>query len=379
VQPDTAIRVALGDRSYDIHAAPGLLSRAGSLVRPLLAGGRVFVVTDDVVAPLYLGRLEMSLRAAGIDSRHAVLPAGEATKCFARLEGLLDDMLAARCERSTAIVALGGGVIGDLAGFAASILLRGVPFLQIPTTLLSQVDSSVGGKTGVNTGRGKNLVGSFHQPRLVLADIDTLATLPPRQLKAGYAEVLKMGLIGDADLFAWLESNGVALLAGDAACRQRAVLASCGAKARIVAADERESDQRALLNLGHTFGHALEAEAGYDGLLLHGEAVGIGLLLAFDLSVRLGLCPPGDLARLTRHFADLALPAGLPRLPGGRRWSVERLMGHFAADKKVRDGRVTFVLGKGIGRCVLCSEVPPDILAGVLGDAICRGESGDVP
>jgi 3-dehydroquinate synthase len=280
-------------------------------------------------------------------------------------------MLAARCERTTTVVALGGGVVGDVAGFAASILLRGLPFVQIPTTLLAQVDSAVGGKTGINTARGKNLIGSFHQPRLVLADTDLLATLPDRQVKSGYAEVVKTALIDDARFFAWLEANGAALLAGDGRRRARAVLRCCAAKARIVAADEREEGARALLNLGHTFAHALEAESGYGDLLTHGEAVSIGLVLAFALSVRLGLCPPADAARLKAHLAHLAMPVGLPPLPG-RAWQADRLIGHLAGDKKVRDGRAAFVLARGIGQAFVCRAVPEAAVKAVLDDAAAR-------
>jgi 3-dehydroquinate synthase len=364
-----AIHVALGDRAYDIHAGPGLLDQAGKLIKPLLASPRVFVVTDENVEALHLDRLKDALDAAKIENHGVVLPAGETTKDFAHLESLLDAMLDARCERGTTILAFGGGVIGDLTGFAASVLLRGVPFIQIPTTLLSQVDSSVGGKTGINTRQGKNLVGSFYQPRLVLADIDVLDTLPERELKAGYAEVVKYGLIDDPEFFAWLEVNASGLLAGNKLLRQQAVLTSCAAKARVVAADERESGQRALLNLGHTFAHALEAEGGYGELFLHGEAVALGMVMAFDLSVRLGHCPAADAERLRAHLAALGLPVALPPLPGGS-WDAERLLGHFAADKKVKDGKVTFVLARGIGQSFLCREVPPEAVLGLLQDFI---------
>jgi 3-dehydroquinate synthase len=375
---NTSVSVDLGDRSYDIHIGRHLLGRAGSLVGPLLGASRVFVVTDENLARLHLGSLTASLEAAGIDHACAVLPPGEATKSFGELERLLDLMLAARCERSTPIVALGGGVIGDLAGFAASILLRGVPFIQVPTTLLAQVDSSVGGKTAINAARGKNLVGSFYQPRLVLADVDALATLPEREVKSGYAEVVKYGLIDDAPFFAWLETNGAALLGGDAECRAVAVTACCRAKARIVAADEREEGGRVVLNLGHTFAHALETEAGFGTLLTHGEAVSLGLVFAFDLSVRLGLCPPADLERLVAHLAALAMPVRLPPLPG-RLWQSERLLAHFASDKKVKDGRVPFVLAKRIGQSFLCREVPPVTVRAVLDDAIRTAAEGGAP
>ncbi|MDR3437013.1 3-dehydroquinate synthase [Telmatospirillum sp.] len=365
------ITVALGDRSYDIHVGPGLLAVAGTLMLPLLPSRRVFVVTDETLEGLHLEALKESLDAAGIENHGVVLPAGEQTKSFAHLESLLDAMLEARCERSTTVVAFGGGVIGDLTGFAASVLLRGVPFVQIPTTLLSQVDSSVGGKTAVNTRQGKNLVGSFYQPRLVLADVDVLATLPPRELKAGYAEVVKYGLIDEPAFFDWLEINAAALLAGNRSASVRAVETCCRAKARIVGGDERESGQRGLLNLGHTFAHALEAEGGYGELLLHGEAVSIGLRLAFDLSVELGLCPPADRDRLLRHLSALTMPVDLPPLPD-RSWDADRLVAHFGKDKKVKDGRVTFVLAHGIGQAFLSPDVPAEAVKSVLAAAILR-------
>jgi 3-dehydroquinate synthase len=370
---ETAIRVDLGARSYDILIGRGLLPRLGELAAPVLSQRRVFVVTDTNVARHHLDTALQSFARAGIRCDHHVVPAGEASKDFAHLARLIDAMLAVRCERRTMIVALGGGVIGDLAGFAASILLRGVDFVQVPTTLLAQVDSSVGGKTGINTSAGKNLVGSFHQPRLVVADTDTLATLPRRELLAGYAEVVKYGLLGDAAFFAWLEANGPAALAGDAAAHGllvHAIAASCAAKARIVAADEREAGERALLNLGHTFGHALEAEMGYGDALLHGEAVAIGMVLAFDLSVRLGLCPADDVRRVRTHLAAVGLPTTPPcRGPRGT-VTPAALIGHMAGDKKVKDGAVTFVLARGIGRAVLIRDVPVDALAATLEAAL---------
>ena len=273
------LSVDLAGRAYDIQIGEGLLARAGALSRAVLRQPRVVIVTDSHVAPLHLKTVEDSYRAAGIDAASVIVPAGEGSKRFDRLQALLDDLLDARIERRTTLVALGGGVIGDLTGFAAAIALRGLNFIQVPTTLLAQVDSSVGGKTGINTEQGKNLVGAFHQPRLVLCDTATLATLPPRELRAGYAEVVKYGLIDDPEFFAWCEANGSALLAGDAELQAEAVRRACLAKARVVEGDEREEKAeggRALLNLGHTFAHALEAEAGYDGrTLLHGEAVGI--------------------------------------------------------------------------------------------------------
>lgn len=364
-----SLRVALDDRSYDIAVGGGLLAEAGAHMTPVLRQKRVFIVTDATVAPLHLGRLTASLDNAGIRHDTHVLPAGEATKSFAHLEDLLNAMLAARCERGTMIVALGGGVIGDITGFAASVLLRGVDFVQVPTTLLSQVDSSVGGKTGINTRFGKNLVGTFHQPRLVLIDTDTLGTLPRRELLAGYAEVVKYGLIDDPAFFAWLEENGAALVAGDTGLRRRAIITSCSAKARVVAADEREGGLRALLNLGHTFGHALEAECGYGDTLLHGEAVAIGMVMAFELSARMGLSPAADTERLRRHLQAVGLPVVPPRVNGAR-MDAGVLISHMASDKKVAEGKVTFVLARGIGQAFLCRDVEPAQLRGVLEDFV---------
>ncbi|MBK1665752.1 3-dehydroquinate synthase [Rhodospirillum rubrum] len=352
----SVLTVSLGERSYPIHIGPGLLGRAGALIAPLLRKPRVFVVTDATVAALHLDALLASLGAAGIAHDHVVLPAGEATKSFSQLEELLDLLLAARFERSTTLLALGGGVIGDLVGFAAAILLRGVDFIQIPTTLLAQVDSSVGGKTGINTAYGKNLVGAFHQPRLVLADTTVLDTLPRRELLAGYGEVVKYGVIDDPAFFDWLEEHGSALIAGDGAARIHAVLTACRAKARVVAEDEREGGRRALLNLGHTFGHALEAETGFGPTLLHGEAVALGMVMALDLSVRLGLCPPADAVRLRAHLDHVGLPTDPRRLEGAPAWNAERLLAAMDHDKKVEDGKVTFVLARGIGRSLLWRE-----------------------
>jgi 3-dehydroquinate synthase len=356
VSGHSSLRVALADRSYDILVGEGLLAAAGQQIAPLLERKRVVIVTDENVARLHLAAVERSLDSSGIAYEAFVLPPGEKTKDFTHLENLVDRLLEAKVDRGTQLVALGGGVIGDLTGFAASIVLRGLDFIQIPTTLLAQVDSSVGGKTGINTARGKNLVGSFHQPRLVLADTEALSTLPPRELLAGYAEVVKYGLINDPEFFGWLESHGPAVIDGNPAARRRAVLASCANKAAVVADDERESGHRALLNLGHTFGHALEAEFGYGDHLLHGEAVAIGMALAFDLSTRLGLCPPDETARVRRHLAAIGLPTGLEAL-GGQILSARALLDHMSRDKKVRDGKITFVLARGIGQAFLSQEV----------------------
>ena len=362
------VRVELGPRSYDVMVGAGLVGEAGRFMAPLLAGRSAVVVTDRVVAGLYLDATLDALRTAGFEPSHLIVESGERSKDLATLGGMLDDILVRGIERSTALVALGGGVVGDLTGFAASILLRGVPFVQIPTTLLAQVDSGVGGKTGVNSTHGKNLIGTFYQPRLVLADVATLATLPPRERRAGYAEVVKYGLIDDPAFFAWLETNGPALLDGDPDMLRTAVAHSCRAKARIVAADERESGSRALLNLGHTFAHALEAEAGYDGSLLHGEAVAYGMVLAHRLSAALGLCGEDDAGRVAAHFRAVGLPSEADALPAIR-WNSAALIERMKHDKKVQDGRMTFVLTRGIGHAFLSRDVPLEALGALLDQA----------
>ena len=369
------IRVDLGDRSYDIDVGDGLIAAAGERIRPLLAQPRVVIVTDETVAGLHLDAVRRSLAAAGIDHRTVVLPAGEGTKDFPHLAGLCERILASGIERGTMLLALGGGVIGDITGFAAGILLRGLDFIQIPTTLLAQVDSSVGGKTGINTPQGKNLVGLFHQPRLVLADTDTLATLDPRHMRAGYAEVVKYGLLGDAAFLDWLEENAGRVLALDSAAVRQAVAVSCRAKAAVVRADEREGGVRALLNLGHTFGHALEAEMGFSDALLHGEAVAVGMALAFDFSARLGLAPAADAGRVRRHLARAGLPADLSVL-AGRNATAEALIAHMRSDKKVKDGKLTFILARGIGAAFVCRAVSEDDLRAFLADALPRAQAG---
>ncbi|GAB6054516.1 3-dehydroquinate synthase [Magnetospira thiophila] len=359
--------VELGDRSYDILVGDDLLTRAADHMLPVLPQKRVVIIADENTAQ-YQAPIEASLLGAGVAVEYLPpLPAGEGSKDFVHLQALIDALLDRRVERQTSLIALGGGVIGDLVGFAASVVLRGLPFIQVPTSLLAQVDSSVGGKTGINTSHGKNLVGAFYQPRLVLADIGTLDTLDPRQLRAGYAEVLKYGLIDDPAFFECLEQNGGRVLSGDREARRRAVLTSCRAKARVVAADERESGQRALLNLGHTFGHVLEKLCGYGDRLLHGEAVALGMVQAFDLSVRLGLCPPADLARLRAHLTAAGLPTGIGNLKDSS-WSADQMLTLMASDKKVAEGRVTFVLAKGIGQSFLSRDVPPDVLHRMLAD-----------
>lgn len=349
------VDVGLGERAYRILVGLGLLDAAGAHIAPHLERSRTVIVTDEHVAALHLKTLEASLDRAGIAHDAIVLPPGERTKSFAELEALVDRLLGLRVERRDTIVAFGGGVIGDLAGFAAAVLHRGIPFIQVPTTLLAQVDSAVGGKTGINAAAGKNLVGSFHQPRLVLSDVGLLDTLPKRELLAGYAEVAKYGLIDDAAFFAWLEAHGAALIAGDTAARRHAVAVSCRAKAAIVGRDEREGGERALLNLGHTFGHALEAEAGFSDRLLHGEAVAIGCVLAFALSARLGLCPEDDVARIRRHFEAVGLAVSAAGIAGPDK--VGRLWQHMLQDKKVQGGRPTFVLARGIGQAFLSRDV----------------------
>jgi 3-dehydroquinate synthase len=351
------LRVELGARSYDILVGSGLLEEAGTLMQGVLRQQRVIVVTDENVAALHLPRLAKGLAVAGIAHHTIVLPPGEQTKDFPHFQKLAEDILGAGVERRTALVALGGGVVGDLTGFAAATLLRGLDYVQIPTTLLAQVDSSVGGKTAIDTRFGKNLVGAFHQPVLVLADIDALATLPRRELLAGYAEVVKYGLIRDRDFFLWLEGAGAALVAGDAVARRRAVLESCRWKAKIVAADEREEGERALLNFGHTFGHALEVETGFGDALLHGEAVALGMRLAFDLSARLGLCPPEAAARVRRHFTAVGLPTEPGGLGNAGPLGADGVMSHMRKDKKVRDGQITLILARAIGDAFISREV----------------------
>ncbi len=358
------ITVDLGPRAYDAVVGPGLIADLGARlsalgIRPLTA-----IISDETVAALHLPAVTGALDAAQIAHTDVVVADGEASKSLQTLEIVVDKLLDARIERGDVIVALGGGVVGDLAGFAASILRRGVGIVHVPTTLLAQVDSAIGGKTAVNTRHGKNLVGTFHQPRLVLADTNLLTTLPGRALRSGYAEIVKYGLIGDAGFFAWLEDNGAAVLAGDAAARQHAILTSCRAKARIVEADERENGVRALLNLGHTFGHALEALAGYGGGLWHGEAVAIGLVMAFDLSVRLGLCPAGDAARVQRHLAAVGLPTAIGALGAG--WDAGALIEIMAQDKKTTGGELTFVLVRGVGQAFVSRGVGVDDVRAVL-------------
>ena len=350
------LKVELAERSYDIYVGDGLLAEAGALIKPVIRSQRLIVVTDENVAPLYLAGLENSLEAAGLSSESIILPAGEQTKSIAYFEQLIDQILAKRIDRQCTLVALGGGVIGDLTGYAAASVLRGIDFVQIPTTLLSQVDSSVGGKTGINAAHGKNLIGAFYQPRLVLADIDTLDTLPQREILAGYAEVAKYGLIDDPEFFAWLEQTGIDLCNGNKDHRRQAVLKSCQSKAKIVAEDETEQGRRALLNLGHTFGHTLEAETGFSDKLLHGEAVGLGICLAFDLSAHLGLCTKDDASRTRAHYAAVGLPTS-PTEIDGVEWHTDALLNHMQSDKKVENGKVTFILVRAIGEAFVARDI----------------------
>jgi 3-dehydroquinate synthase len=357
------VAVALGARSYEIAIGEGLIADAGERIKPFLKRPVVAIVTDSNVAGRHLDRLQQSLAKAGISATAIVLPPGEATKNYQHLAETCDGLLAAGIERRDMVIALGGGVIGDLAGFAAAVLRRGVDFIQIPTTLLAQVDSSVGGKTGINSAHGKNLIGAFHQPRSVLIDIALLDTLPKRELAAGYAEVAKYGLLGDAPFFAWLESNVPAIFAGDAQARIKAITRSCEMKAQIVAEDETETGVRALLNLGHTFGHALEAATGYSSRLLHGEAVAIGMAQAFRFSERQGLCAKGTAQRVETHLKSVGLPTRLGDIPGDLPGPA-KLLEIMRQDKKAVAGKLTFILVRGIGEAFITRDVEEkDVLA----------------
>jgi shikimate kinase/3-dehydroquinate synthase len=361
--PPRRVRVMLSQASYDVLIGTNLLNRAGYLMASSMPRKRCVIVTDATVAALHLAALQQSLTDSSIAHDAIIVPAGEASKGIVTWNTVVEGFLAHTVDRQTTIVALGGGVIGDLAGFAAAVTLRGVPFIQIPTTLLAQVDSSVGGKTGINSPFGKNLIGAFHQPRLVLADIGVLATLPPRDRRAGYAEILKAGVVADATLYEWCEAHAERLLEGNALCLAEAVERAVSFKAGVVAGDEREkktNDGRALLNLGHTFGHALEAETGYGDSLLHGEAVAIGIVLAMQLSASLGFCGQGDARRVCDHLARLGLPIRINHLP------ADHLLAHMKRDKKTRDGKLTFVLTRGIGQGFTHPDVPEEAVRAVL-------------
>jgi 3-dehydroquinate synthase len=363
------VAVDLGPRSYEVLIGQGLVARAGEFIAPLLRRPKVAVITDQTVAEAHLLGLTIALEEKGIALTALALPPGEATKSWDYLTRATEWMLEHKVERGDLVVALGGGVIGDLAGFAASILRRGVRFLQVPTTLLAQVDSSVGGKTGINSGFGKNLIGAFHQPVRVLADIDLLDSLPAREFLSGYGEVVKYGLLGDADFFARLERDGKAILAGDKGLRQQAVTRSVTMKAGIVARDETEEGERALLNLGHTFAHALERVTGYSDRLLHGEAVAIGCALAFDLSQKLGLCPQEDPSRVRAHLRSMGMKVDLSDIAGDLP-PADDLLAIMAQDKKVIDGRLRLILARGIGQAFVAEDAPREAVRALLTEAL---------
>jgi 3-dehydroquinate synthase len=358
------VDVALGERAYDIIIGRDTLGSLGARIAALRPGVRTTVVTDRNVAKHWLDKTEASLAQAGIPTSRIVVNEGEGSKTYAGLEQVSEALIAARIERNDLVIALGGGVVGDLAGFAAAILRRGVDFVQVPTSLLAQVDSSVGGKTGINSPQGKNLLGAFHQPVLVIADTSVLDTLPPRQFRAGYAEVAKYGVLGDAAFFAWLEANHADIFKGGAA-REHAIATSCRAKAAIVARDERETGDRALLNLGHTFGHALEAATGFSDRLFHGEGVAIGMVLAAQFSAQLGMIAAADAARVERHLAEVGLPTHLQDIAGFAQEGLadaDALMALMAQDKKVRRGQLTFILLEAVGRAVITRDVEPALV-----------------
>lgn len=356
------VTVDLADRRYEIRVGAGLISAADRELADLIDGRQLVVIADEGLTGPHLSALQAALqRSAARRVDTLTTPAGESGKTFVQYQDLCERALALGIDRRTLIVAFGGGVVGDLAGFVAASLLRGLDFIQIPTTLLAQVDSSVGGKTGINTRHGKNLVGAFHQPRRVLIDTNVLDTLPPRELLAGYAEVAKYGALGDRGFFEWLEQHGKAVIDGDPDARRKAIVASCRAKAEVVAGDEREQagGRRALLNLGHTFGHALEAMAGYDGSLLHGEAVAVGMVLAARLSVQIGACTGQDAERLTRHLSAVGLRTELDQLDPTRGWTADDLLAHMTKDKKARDGRIVFVLLDALGEARVRDDIDP--------------------
>ena len=363
------VHVDLGERAYDVRIGEGLIARAGVEIAPLLKRPRVWIVTEETVAGLHLASLKAGLSAGGVHSAALILPPGESTKSWAHLIEVVEWLLAQKVERRDVVLAFGGGVIGDLVGFACAILRRGVRFVQVPTSLLAQVDSSVGGKTGINTAHGKNLVGAFHQPSLVLADVGVLASLSPRDFRAGYGEVVKYGLLGDAGFFDWLDIHAPAMAAGDLALRAQAVRHSVQMKADIVVRDETEQGDRALLNLGHTFGHALEAATGFSDRLLHGEGVAIGCALAFDLSARLGLCAQEDPSRVREHLATMGMMRNLSEIAGDLP-DAEGLMALMAQDKKVVDGQLRFILARGIGQAFVAADVPQDAVMSVLSEAL---------
>jgi len=353
----TIVNVALGERAYDIVIGRNQMATLGARVAMLKPGAKVAIVTDDTVAGLHLAAAEAALATGGLSTSRVVVRPGEGTKSFTGLERVCEALIAARVERGDLVVALGGGMVGDLAGFSAAVVRRGLDYIQVPTTLLAQVDSSVGGKTAINSPQGKNLIGAFYQPILVLADSAVLDTLPPRQFRAGYAEIVKYGLLGDAGFFAWLDANVKDVFAGGAA-REHAIATSCRMKAAIVARDERETGDRALLNLGHTFGHALEAAAGFSDRLLHGEAIALGMALAAEFSARLGALAPEQAVRVARHLAAVGLPVSLAEVAGGVP-SADQLLGLMGQDKKVKRGKLTFILLRDIGAAYIAPDVDP--------------------
>ena len=366
--PDT-VPVALGARAYDIVIGRGLLGSLGRRLQALKPGAKAAIVTDANVEKLLLAATQSGLAAADVPATHISVPPGEGSKSFAMFERVCEALIAAKLERGDVVVALGGGVVGDLAGFCAAAVRRGLDYVQVPTTLLAQVDSSVGGKTAINSRHGKNLVGAFHQPVLVVADTALLDSLPPREFRAGYAEVAKYGLLGDAGFFAWLEANADDVFAGAGAAREHAIATSCRMKAEIVARDERETGDRALLNLGHTFGHAFEAAAGFSGRLLHGEAVALGTALAFDFSARLGLLPQAEAERVKRHLGKAGLPTHIRDVPGGVP-GVDALMDLMAQDKKVKRGRLTFILARAVGAAFVAPDVDAAQVRAFLADKL---------
>jgi 3-dehydroquinate synthase len=366
----TTVPVELGTRAYDIAIGRGLVAELGRRIAALKPGASAAIVTDETVAARHLKPAEAALAAAGIRSSSIVVAPGEKTKNWQTLEHVCDRLLDARIERNDVVIALGGGVVGDLTGFAAAILRRGLDVVQVPTTLLAQVDSSVGGKTGINSRHGKNLVGAFHQPVLVMADTALLDTLPERDFRAGYAEVAKYGLLADAGFFAWLEANWQDIFAGGPA-REHAIAIACRGKAAIVARDERETGDRALLNLGHTFGHAFEAAAGFSDKLLHGEAVALGIVCAFEFSTRLGLLPTNDAGRVAHHLAAVGLPTRLSDVPA-LRTDADTLMNLIGQDKKVSRGKLNFILVRGIGEAFVARDIDPAQVRGFLQETLSR-------
>jgi 3-dehydroquinate synthase len=368
------VDVALGERAYDIVIGRGALQSLGARVAALRPGIRAAIVTDRNVAKHWLEKTEAALGQAGIAASRIIVDEGEGSKTYAGLEQVSEALIAAKIERNDLVIALGGGVVGDLAGFAAAILRRGVDFVQVPTTLLAQVDSSVGGKTGINSPQGKNLLGAFHQPLLVIADTALLDTLPPRQFRAGYAEVVKYGVLGDEAFFTWLEANHAEIFKGGAG-REHAIATSCRAKAAIVSRDERETGERALLNLGHTFGHALEAATGFSDRLFHGEAVAVGMVLAAEFSTRLGMIAEQDAARVKRHLAEVGLPTHLQDIAGFAQEGLadaDALMALMAQDKKVKRGKLTFILLQAVGRAIIAPDVEPSLVRDFLEAKLAR-------